>query len=206
MKKNLLASLALAFATAFALADGNLGTPTKVGSLSRSNDYVYKCGEVDSLLGARVPAARTVNGHSLSNNVTITAADIGVEAGANNYTHPTYTARTGKPAANQAPGFGGTFTVSQITSDSSGHVIGATDRTITIPSTNATTTTAGLMSAADKTALDSLSSGAVTKSAITAALQAKGLSAANDTAASLDDMDTIAAKVAAIIAVLDALD
>lgn len=176
MKKNALASLALALATAFALAEGNLGTPTKVGSLSRSTDYVYKASEVDAI----------VTSHA--------------------YTHPSHTARTGKPAANQAPGFGETFTVSQILSDGQGHVTNLVDRTITIPSTNATTTTAGLMSAADKTALNALSSGAVTKSAISAALQAQGLSAANDTAASLDDMDAIAAKLAAVIAALDALD
>ncbi|MBQ2633191.1 MAG: hypothetical protein IJF88_01235, partial [Oscillospiraceae bacterium] len=49
------------------------------------------------------------------------------------YTHPSHTARTGKPTANQTPSFGGTFTVSQITSDAQGHVTAATDRTITIP-------------------------------------------------------------------------
>ena len=62
------------------------------------------------------------------------------------YTHPTYTARTGKPTANATPAFGGTFTVSQITSDGTGHVTGATDRTITIPNTTmgaATADTAG---------------------------------------------------------------
>lgn len=62
------------------------------------------------------------------------------------YTHPTYTARTGKPTGNQTPAFGGTATVSQITSDSTGHVTGATDRTITIPSTLSNGTgTAGLI-------------------------------------------------------------
>lgn len=62
------------------------------------------------------------------------------------YTHPTYTARTGKPTTNQTPAFGGTATVSQITSDTSGHVTGATDRTITIPSTLSNGTgTAGLI-------------------------------------------------------------
>ena len=62
------------------------------------------------------------------------------------YTHPTYTARTGKPTANQTPAFGGTATVSQITSDATGHVTGATDRTITIPSTLSNGTgTAGLI-------------------------------------------------------------
>jgi hypothetical protein len=298
MKKNLIASVMLAFATVFALAD-NLGTTTKVGSLSRSTDYVYTADQADALFGARVPTNRTVNGHALTGNVTVTASDIGVEAGANlgfnaisgttgepvnvqagrtalvfegsnasvsvgtsntgypkvtisvpdgttgakgvvqlssatnstsealaatpkavktaleaanahadakaaaaAYTHPTYTARTGKPTANATPTFGGNFTVSQITSDSTGHVTGATDRTITIPSTTATTSAAGLMSAADKTALDSLSAGAVTKSSITAALQAQGITSAD----TMDDMDTLAAKVAAIIAVLEAID
>ena len=76
------------------------------------------------------------------------------------YTHPTYTARTGKPTANATPAFGGTFTVSQITSDVTGHVTGATDRTITIPSATATTSAAGLMSATDKTKLDGIDTGA----------------------------------------------
>ncbi len=352
MKANALASLALAFATAYALAD-NLGTPTKVGSLSRSTDYVYTADQADALFGARVPTNRTVNGHALTGNVTVGEEDITVTpgsgstllgswidsvdtylgrivpdtstsllgikdgklvAGSNSttqpdlningtniiaaiqaanaaissaagtassasstagtavqsvkisgsstelksgttatiplastsaagavklssatnstsealaatpkavkaaleaanahadakaaaaaYTHPTYTARTGKPTASATPTFGGTFTVSQITSDSTGHVTGATDRTITIPSTVATTSASGLMSAADKTALDSLAAGGVTKAAVAAALQAQGISSAD----AMDDMDTLAAKVAAIIAVLEALD
>lgn len=83
-----------------------------------------------------------------------------VEEGANNYVHPTYTARTGKPTANQTPGFGDTVTVSQITSNTLGHVTGATDRTIKIPDTEASTTAAGLMSADDKTKLDGIEEGA----------------------------------------------
>lgn len=316
MKKNALASLALAFATAFALAD-NLGTATKVGSLSRSSDYVYTADQADAVFATRVPTSRTVNGKALSANVTLSGADISATASsptggpdivtnvnrhltflyqdtyglgqslntvsgqasaaletAGNavqsvkingsstelksgttvtipvastsasgvvqlsastngtstskaatesavkdaldaaksyadakaasvaYTHPSYTARTGKPTANASPTWGGTFTVSQIKSDSTGHVTDAVDRTITIPSAAATTSAAGLMSAADKTALDSLSSGAVTKASITAALQAQGISSAD----AMDNMDTIAAKVAAIIAVLEAID
>lgn len=85
------------------------------------------------------------------------------------YTHPAYTARTGKPTANATPGFGGTFTVSQITSDATGHVTGATDRTITIPSTAATTSAAGLMSASDKTKLDGIEAGANKVTVYTAA-------------------------------------
>lgn len=72
------------------------------------------------------------------------------------YTHPSYTARTGKPTANATPAFGGTFTVSQITSDATGHVTNATDRTITIPNAVATASAAGLMSAADKQALSAI--------------------------------------------------
>lgn len=316
MKKNLIASVMLAFATAFALAD-NLGTATKVGSLSRSSDYVYTADQADAVFATRVPTSRTVNGKALSANVTLSGADISATASSPTggpdivtnvnrhltflyqdtyglgqslnivsgqasaaletagtavqsvkingsstelksgttvtipvastsasgvvqlsastngtstskaatesavkdaldaaksyadakaasvaYTHPAYTARTGKPTANASPTWGGTFTVSQIKSDSTGHVTDAIDRTITIPSAAATTSAAGLMSAADKTALDSLSSGAVTKASITAALQAQGISSAD----AMDNMDTIAAKVAAIIAVLEAID
>ena len=62
------------------------------------------------------------------------------------YIHPQYTARTGVPTANQTPAFGGTFSVNQITSDSTGHVTAATSRTITIPSTLSNGTgTAGLI-------------------------------------------------------------
>ena len=93
----------------------------------------------------------------------------GVASGANAYTHPSYTARTGKPTANAAPAFGGTFTVSQITSDASGHVTDATDRTVTIPSTEATTSAAGLMSSSDKTKLNGIATGA-TKTTVDSAL------------------------------------
>lgn len=84
----------------------------------------------------------------------------GIAANANNYSHPTYTARTGKPTANATPKFGDTFTVSQITSNGTGHVTGATDRTIKIPSSTATTSAAGLMSASDKTKLNGIASNA----------------------------------------------
>lgn len=76
------------------------------------------------------------------------------------YTHPSYTARTGVPTANQTPAFGGTFTVSQPVSDATGHITAVNSRTITIPSTAATTSAAGLMSGADKTKLDGIATGA----------------------------------------------
>lgn len=68
--------------------------------------------------------------------------------------HQTYTSYTGKPTADQTPGFGDTVTVSQISQNTSGQVSG-TDRTITIPDATATTTSAGLMSATDKINLNS---------------------------------------------------
>ena len=80
----------------------------------------------------------------------------GVAAGANAYVHPSYTARTGKPTGNQTPAFGGTFPVSQIVTDAQGHVTAATDRTVKIPDTEASQSVHGLMSAADKRALDAI--------------------------------------------------
>ncbi len=84
----------------------------------------------------------------------------GISENANNYTHPSYTARTGKPTGNQSPSFGGTFTVSQMTSDSTGHITNATDRTVTIPSTVASTSSNGLMSSTDKTKLNGVEANA----------------------------------------------
>lgn len=74
----------------------------------------------------------------------------------NNYSHPAGSAasKTGVPTADATPGFGGTFKVNQITTDSTSHVSAVTERTITIPNATATTSAAGLMSAADKTKLD----------------------------------------------------
>lgn len=72
------------------------------------------------------------------------------------YTHPSYTVRTGVPTANAAPAFGGTFSVTQPKSDTTGHITEMNTRTITIPSSTATTSAAGLMSATDKTKLDAM--------------------------------------------------
>ena len=73
-----------------------------------------------------------------------------------NYLYPTFTQTTGKPTANQTPGFGSTFTISQISQSTTGQ-ISATDRTVTIPNATATTSAAGLMSAGDKTKLEGIS-------------------------------------------------
>lgn len=64
----------------------------------------------------------------------------GITAGANKYTHPAYTARTGVPTANANLSFGGTFTVSQPVSDATGHVTAINSRTYTMPSDRLFTT------------------------------------------------------------------
>lgn len=84
----------------------------------------------------------------------------GIDEGANAYTHPSYTARTGVPTSNQTPAFGGTFSVSQPVSDATGHITAVNSRTVTIPSTTATTSSAGLMSATDKSKLDAITESA----------------------------------------------
>lgn len=77
----------------------------------------------------------------------------GITAGAE--PNRVYTSVTGKPTGNQTPAFGGTATISQITQSTTGQIT-ATDRTITIPSTTATTSAAGLMSPSDKAKLDGM--------------------------------------------------
>ena len=98
------------------------------------------------------------------------------------YSHPTYTAVDGKPDANATPGFGGTFTVTDITTNTLGHVTSGASRTITIPNSAATTSAAGLMSAADKTKLNGIASGANNYTLPTAGTEAiGGIKIAKDT-------------------------
>ena len=63
----------------------------------------------------------------------------------------------------QTPAFGATFNIEDVTQTTLGQVA-TTLRTVTIPSTTATTSAAGLMSASDKSALDGLATGATVKS------------------------------------------
>lgn len=72
------------------------------------------------------------------------------------YTHPSYTAKTGAPTANQTPKFGGTFTITQPVSDGTGHIVEMNSRTVTIPNAVASASANGLMSSADKVKVDAL--------------------------------------------------
>lgn len=100
-----------------------------------------------------------ISGKGLStNDYTTTEKNklAGIDDNANNYSHPSYTAYTGKPTDNQSPTFGGTFNISQVVSDTSGHVSQILDYTVTIPGSAASTTASGLMTATDKIKLNKL--------------------------------------------------
>ena len=97
-------------------------------------------------LGNNTTALDICSGSNISLTTT-TAGKITI-ANTYSYTHPSGNAasKTGKPTANATPGWGGTFTVSQVTTDATSHVSSLTDRTITIPSakfTGATTAASG---------------------------------------------------------------
>ena len=97
-----------------------------------------------------------VSGKALSDqNYTATEKTklAGIETGAQ--VNRTYNAVTGKPATSLAPRFGSGFTISQVSQDANGQV-SVTDRNIILPGDEATTTSKGLMSAADKTKLNNL--------------------------------------------------
>ncbi len=219
---NVIASIQSANAAAAAAAGTAASASSTAGTAVQSVKISGSSTELKSGTTATIPVASTsaagvvqlsssTNGTSTSKAATESAVKDAISAAksytdsavaAGSYTHPSYTARTGKPTANAAPTWGGTFTVSQIKSDATGHVTDAVDRTITIPSAAATTSAAGLMSAADKTALDSLSSGSVLKTTVSAALTAQGISSADN----IDTLNETIAELKKVIAVLEALD
>lgn len=120
----------------------NAFSNVKVGSTTVAADS--KTDTLELVAGSNV----TLTPDATNDKVTIAAS------------HPTYTSFTGKPTANQTPGFGSTFTISQISQSTTGQVSG-TDRTVKIPNATATTSAAGLMSSADKTKLDAVPSSAL---------------------------------------------
>lgn len=91
----------------------------------------------------------TISADADNDKITISAVDT-------IYTHPTYTARTGDPSGVQTPGFGEQFNLSQVISDTQGHVTNMNTYTVTIPNSTATTSVAGLMSSSDKTKLNGI--------------------------------------------------
>ena len=109
-----------------------------------------KINDLDKTLSASSGYAITgiTQANGLITSITQTAV--------NNYSHPSHTATTGVPTANAAPGFGGSFQVNQIASDNQGHVTSSTTRTITIPATEASASTKGLMTSTQVQNLNSV--------------------------------------------------
>lgn len=70
------------------------------------------------------------------------------------------TAASKGDTANQTPGFGGSFKALSGTVNATGHLTAFEEHTVTIPSAAASTSAAGLMSAADKTKLNGIATGA----------------------------------------------
>ena len=90
----------------------------------------------------------TLTPDATNDKVTFTHSNSGVTAASKGDT------------SNQTPGFGGTFKVPSGTVNARGHLTAFADHTVTIPSAAATTSAAGLMSAADKTKLNGIATGA----------------------------------------------
>lgn len=117
----------------------------------------YNLLAVDRLCKSAVVGVSWTSG---SHAVTLTYADgttSTVSIHPTNTAYPESGSGAAAPTANQAPGFGGTFNVPQVVTDDFGHVTKENSRTVTIPNTAATQSAAGLMSAADKKKLDSMS-------------------------------------------------
>ncbi len=84
-------------------------------------------------------SAATTSANGFISSADKTKLD-GIASGANAYTHPTYTARTGVPSADATLSHGGTFTVTQPVCDATGHITAMNTRTYTLPSDNNTDT------------------------------------------------------------------
>lgn len=147
---------------------GNKSNPhgvslTQLGVTATASELNYVDGVTSSIqtqLNSKAESGHTHSAATTSASGFMTKDMVsklnGIATGANAYTHPTYTARTGVPTANQAPAFGGTFTVSQPVSDGTGHITAVNSRTITIPSAVVTDSSNGLMSKSDKAKLDGM--------------------------------------------------
>lgn len=141
------------------------------GIADQANKYVHPSYTAvnSGLYKVKVDSTGHVSGTTAVAKTDITG--LGIPAQDTVYTHPSYTARTGYPTANASPAFGGSFYVSQITSDGTGHVTGANTRTITIPSTVASTSANGLMTTAMVSKLNGIAEGARTGTLVTSHFQ-----------------------------------
>ena len=101
---------------------------------------------------------------SLTGNTPISVTNSGMAYTVSHATSgPSTSGNTAKgDTSNQTPTWGGTFKVTSGTVDKFGHTTAFAEHTVTIPSATANTTTAGLMSADDKSKLNGIAAGAQT--------------------------------------------
>ena len=119
--------------TTYLRNDGTWGTPSGTGTITE------------------ITSTSPIVGSGSSGSVALSHATSG----------PSSTASTSKgDTTAQTPAFGGTFKVTSETVDKYGHTTALAEHDVTIPSTEASTTTAGLMSSSDKTKLNGIATGA----------------------------------------------
>jgi hypothetical protein len=124
-------------------ADRTLTLPNKTGTIALTSDLpTVNNGKLTIKGGTTSVTEFTANQSGDISFSIVAGTNISVTPDATNhkvtiantytYTHPTYTARTGKPTANVSIDFDTTssFTLSQVKSDGTGHVTDMTDRTV----------------------------------------------------------------------------
>lgn len=138
-------------------------TPKMDGTAAIGSETKFAAGDhVHPTDTSRVPTSRTVNGHALSADVTVTASDIGVESGAevNQNAFSNIKVGTTTVAADNK-----TDTLEFVAGTNVTITPDATNDKITIAATDttysdATTNASGLMSSTDKTKLNGIAAGA----------------------------------------------
>ena len=122
-------------------ADRTLTLPNKTGTIALTSDLPTVNNNKLTLKGGTTSVTEfTANQSSDISFAILAGTNISVTPDATNhtvtiantYTHPTYTARTGKPTGNVTINFDTTssFTLSQVKSDGTGHVSDMIDRTV----------------------------------------------------------------------------
>lgn len=133
--------------SAYSLAEGKADSLSDLGVTATAAELNYVDGVTSNIQTQLNGKSASSHNHSAATTSAagfMSASDKtklnGIATGANAYTHPTYTAKTGVPTANAALSFGGTFSVTQPVSDASGHITAMNSRTYTMPSDRLFTT------------------------------------------------------------------
>ena len=131
------------------------GTVTAIGTVTLENGHIKSYTEKTITIPS---STATTQANGLMTTAQVTKLN-GIADNANNYTHPSITASG--TTSSTAPGFGGTFTaIDSETVNSNGHVTAYNTKTITIPSSTATTAANGLMTTAQVTKLEGIEANA----------------------------------------------